>query len=144
MAGVRVIGTAAVGVILFGGLFGLFLRGLLRAGTFLALFLRVAGVSIAGAGGLLAGIALDMVLVVLSGAGQGLYSLGLPRTLDIGDGRLLAFSVGTLGALIFVFAFGLVENLILGLVSALGLVENLILGLVSALSGVVNYVLGGG
>lgn len=154
MTGVRVIDTAVIGVILFGGLFGLFLRGLLSAGTFLALFLRVAGVSIAGAGGLLAGIALifgvvlvlalDMVLVVLSGAGQGLYSLGLPRTLDIGDGRLLAFSVGTLGALIFVFAFGLVENLILGLVSALGLVENLILGLVSALSGVVNYVLGGG
>ena len=90
MAGVRVIGTAAVGVILF----GLFLRGLLRAGTFLALFLRVAGVSIAGAGGLLAGIALifgvvlvlalDVVLVVLGGAGQGLDGLGLLRALDGG------------------------------------------------------------
>ena len=89
MTGVRVIGTAAVGVILFGGLFGLFLRGLLRAGTFLALFLRVAGV-----GGLLAGIALifgvvlvlalDVVLVVLGGAGQGLYRVGLLRTLDGG------------------------------------------------------------
>ena len=102
MTGVRVIGTAAVGVILFGGLFGLFLRGLLRAGTFLALFLRVAGV-----GGLLAGIALifgvvlvlaglalvlgvvlvlalDVVLVVLGGAGQGLYGLGLLRALDGG------------------------------------------------------------
>ena len=102
VAGVRVIGTAAVGVILFGGLFGLFLgllfglflRGLLRAGTFLALFLRVAGVSIAGAGGLLAGLALifgvvlvlalDVVLVVLGGAGQGLYGLGLLRALDGG------------------------------------------------------------
>ena len=94
MTGVRVIGTAAVGVILFGGLFGLFLRGLLRAGTFLALFLRVAGVSIAGVGGLLAGIALifgvvlvlalDVVLVVLGGAGQGLDGLGLLRALDGG------------------------------------------------------------
>jgi len=94
VAGVRVIGTAAVGVILFGGLFGLFLRGLLRAGTFLALFLRVAGVSIAGAGGLLAGIALifgvvlvlalDVVLVILGGAGQGLDGLGLLRALDGG------------------------------------------------------------
>ena len=94
VTGVRVIGTAAVGVILFGLLFGLFLRGLLRAGTFLALFLRVAGVSIAGAGGLLAGIALifgvvlvlalDVVLVVLGGAGQGLYGLGLLRALDGG------------------------------------------------------------
>ena len=69
MTGVRVIGTAVIGVILFGGLFGLFLGGLfglflrgpLRARTFLALFLRVAGVSIAGAGGLLAGIALSSV-----------------------------------------------------------------------------------
>ena len=110
MTGVRVIDTAVIGVILFGGLFGLFLRGLLRAGTFLALFLRVAGVSIAGAGGLLAGIALflsiagaggllagialifgvvlvlalDVVLVVLGGAGQGLYGLGLLRALDGG------------------------------------------------------------
>ena len=94
MAGVRVIGTAVIGVILFGGLFGLFLRGLLRAGTFLALFLRVAGVSIAGAGGLLAGIALifgvvlvlalDVVLVVLGGAGQGLNGVGLLRALDGG------------------------------------------------------------
>ena len=91
VTGVRVIGTAAVGVILFGGLFGLFLRGLLAG---IALFLRVAGVSIAGAGGLLAGIALifgvvlvlalDMVLVVLGGAGQGLYGLGLLRALDGG------------------------------------------------------------
>ena len=102
VTGVRVIGTAAVGVILFGGLFGLFLRGLLRAGTFLALFLRVAGV-----GGLLAGIALifgvvlvlaglalvlgvvlvlalDVVLVVLGGAGQGLDGLGLLRALNGG------------------------------------------------------------
>ena len=98
MTGVRVIDTAVIGVILFGGLFGLlfglFLRGLLRAGTFLALFLRVAGVSIAGAGGLLAGIALifgvvlvlalDVVLVVLGGAGQGLDGLGLLRALDGG------------------------------------------------------------
>ena len=99
VTGVRVIGTAAVGVILFGGLFGLFLRGLLRAGTFLALFLRVAGVniagvSIAGAGGLLAGIALifgvvlvlalDVVLVVLGGAGQGLNGVGLLRALNGG------------------------------------------------------------
>ena len=94
MTALRVIGTAVIGVILFGGLFGLFLRGLLRAGTFLALFLRVAGVSIAGAGGLLAGItlifgvvlvlALDVVLVVLGGAGQGLYGLGLLRALDGG------------------------------------------------------------
>ena len=94
VTGVRVIGTAAVGVILFGLLFGLFLRGLLRAGTFLALFLRVAGVSIAGAGGLLTGIALifgvvlvlalDVVLVVLGGAGQGLYGLGLLRALNGG------------------------------------------------------------
>ena len=94
MTGVRVIDTAVVGVILFGGLFGLFLRGLLRAGTFLALFLRVAGVSIAGAGGLLAGIALifgvglvlalDVVLVILGGAGQGLDGLGLLRALNGG------------------------------------------------------------
>ena len=94
VAGVRVIGTAAVGVILFGGLFGRFLRGLLRAGTFLALFLRVAGVSIAGVGGLLAGIALifgvvlvlalDVVLVVLGGAGQGLNGVGLLRALNGG------------------------------------------------------------
>ena len=107
MTGVRVIGTAVVGVILFGGLFGLFLRGPLRAGTFLALFLSVAGVSIAGVGGLLAGIALifgvvlvlagialifgvvlvlalDVVLVVLGGAGQGLYGLGLLRALNGG------------------------------------------------------------
>lgn len=91
MTGVRVIGTAAVGVILFGGLFGLFLRGLLAG---IALFLRVAGVSIAGAGGLLAGIALifgvvlvlalDVVLVVLGGAGQGLNGLGLLRALNGG------------------------------------------------------------
>lgn len=94
MAALRVIGTAVIGVILFGGLFGLFLRGLLRAGTFLALFLRVAGVSIAGVGGLLAGIALifgvvlvlalDVVLVVLGGAGQGLYRVGLLRALNGG------------------------------------------------------------
>ena len=97
------VGAFALG----GGLFGLFLRGLLRAGTFLALFLRVAGVSIAGVGGLLAGIALifgvvlvlaglalifgvvlvlalDVVLVVLGGAGQGLYGLGLLRALNGG------------------------------------------------------------
>ena len=107
MTALRVIGTAVIGVILFGLLFGLFLRGLLRAGTFLALFLRVAGVSIAGAGGLLAGIALifgvvlvlaglalifgvvlvlalDVVLVVLGGAGQGLDGLGLLRALNGG------------------------------------------------------------
>lgn len=94
MTALRVIGTAVIGVILFGGLFGLFLRGLLRAGTFLALFLRVAGVSIAGAGGLLAGIALifgvvlvlalDVVLVVLGGAGQGLDGVGLLRALNGG------------------------------------------------------------
>ena len=110
MTGVRVIGTVAVGVILFGGLFGLFLRGLLRAGTFLALFLRVAGVSIAGVGGLLAGLALifgvvlvlalDVVLVVLGGAGQGLDGLGLLRALDGGfivrRGVVVAFAVGGL------------------------------------------------
>ena len=110
VTGVRVIGTAAVGVILFGGLFGLFLRGLLRAGTFLALFLRVAGVSIAGVGGLLAGIALifgvvlvlalDVVLVVLGGAGQGLDGLGLLRALDGGfivrRGVVVALAVGGL------------------------------------------------
>ena len=94
MTALRVIGTAVIGVILFGGLFGLFLRGPLRAGTFLALFLRVAGVSIAGAGGLLAGIALifgvvlvlalDVVDVILGGAGQGLDGLGLLRALDGG------------------------------------------------------------
>ena len=91
MTALRVIGTAVIGVILFGGLFGLFLRGLLAG---IALFLRVAGVSIAGAGGLLAGIALifgvvlvlalDVVLVVLGGAGQGLDGLGLLRALDGG------------------------------------------------------------
>ena len=97
VAGVLVIGNGVVQIflgLLFGLLFGLFLRGLLRAGTFLALFLRVAGVSIAGVGGLLAGIALifgvvlvlalDVVLVVLGGAGQGLYGLGLLRALDGG------------------------------------------------------------
>lgn len=93
MTGVRVIGNGIVQIFL-GLLFGLFLRGLLRAGTFLALFLRVAGVSIAGAGGLLAGIALifgvvlvlalDVVLVVLGGAGQGLNGVGLLRALDGG------------------------------------------------------------
>ena len=91
VTGVRVIGTAAVGVILFGGLFGLFLRGLLAG---IALFLRVAGVSIAGAGGLLAGIALifgvvlvlalDVVDVILGGAGQGLDGVGLLRALNGG------------------------------------------------------------
>ena len=100
MTGVRVIDTAVIGVILFGGLFGLFFRLLLRfrlgIGAFalsrgLALFLRV---SIAGVGGLLAGIALifgvvlvlalDVVLVVLGGAGQGLYGLGLLRALNGG------------------------------------------------------------
>ena len=103
VTGVRVIDTAVVGVILFGGLFGLFFRLLLRfrlgIGAFalsrgLALFLRVAGVSIAGVGGLLAGIALvlgvvlvlalDVVLVVLGGAGQGLNGLGLLRALNGG------------------------------------------------------------
>ena len=144
VAGVLIVGNGIVQIFL-----GLLLRFHLGIGAFalsrgLALFLPLSrGLRL---GGLLLAVslALDMVLVVLSGAGQGLYSLGLPRTLDIGDGRLLAFSVGTLGALIFVFAFGLVENLILGLVSALGLVENLILGLLSALRGVVNYALGGG
>ena len=105
VAGVLVIGNGVVQIflrlllglllgLLFGLLFGLFLRGLLRAGTFLALFLRVAGVSIAGVGGLLAGLALifgvvlvlalDVVLVVLGGAGQGLDGLGLLRALDGG------------------------------------------------------------
>lgn len=111
MTGVRVIGTAAVGVILFGGLFGLFLRGLLSAGTFLALFLRVAGVRIAGVGGLLAGLALifgvvlvlalDVVLVVLGGAGQGLDGLGLLRALDggfiVGRGVVVAFALAVGG-----------------------------------------------
>ena len=101
MAGVLIVGNGIVQIflrlflgLLFGLLFGLFLRGLLRAGTFLALFLRVAGVSIAGAGGLLAGIALifgvvlvlalDVVLVVLGGAGQGLNGVGLLRALNGG------------------------------------------------------------
>ena len=97
MAGVLIVGNGIVQIFLglfLGLLFGLFLRGPLRAGTFLALFLRVAGVSIAGAGGLLAGIALifgvvlvlalDVVLVVLGGAGQGLYGLGLLRALNGG------------------------------------------------------------
>ena len=111
VAGVRVIGTAVIGVILFGGLFGLFLRGLLSAGTFLALFLRVAGVRIAGVGGLLAGLALifgvvlvlalDVVLVVLGGAGQGLDGLGLLRALDggfiVGRGVVVAFALAVGG-----------------------------------------------
>ena len=102
VAGVLVIGNGVVQIflrlllglllgLLFGLLFGLFLRGLLRAGTFLALFLRVAGVSIAGVGGLLAGLALvlgvlalDVVLVVLGGAGQGLNGVGLLRALNGG------------------------------------------------------------
>ena len=97
MTGVRVIGNGIVQIflgLLFGLLLGLFLRGPLRAGTFLALFLRVAGVSIAGVGGLLAGLALifgvvlvlalDVVLVVLGGAGQGLDGVGLLRALDGG------------------------------------------------------------
>ena len=111
VAGVLVIGNGVVQIflrlllgLLLGLLFGLFLRGLLRAGTFLTLFLSV---SIAGVGGLLAGIALifgvvlvlagialifgvvlvlalDVVLVVLGGAGQGLYRVGLLRALDGG------------------------------------------------------------
>ena len=97
VAGVLVIGNGVVQIflrLLLGLLFGLFLRGLLRAGTFLALFLSIAGVSIAGAGGLLAGIALifgfvlvlalDVVLVVLGGAGQGLNGVGLLRALNGG------------------------------------------------------------
>ena len=93
VAGVLVIGNGVVQIFLR-FLFGLFLRGLLRAGTFLALFLRVAGVSIAGVGGLLAGLALifgvvlvlalDVVLVVLGGAGQGLNGVGLLRALNGG------------------------------------------------------------
>ena len=162
MAGVRVIGTAVVGVILgrllrglFRGLLGrffrgllragtflalflrgllragtflaLFLRGLLRAGTFLALFLRVAGVSIAGVGGLLAGIALifgvvlvlalDVVLVVLGGAGQGLDGVGLLRALDGGfivrRGVVVAFALAV-GGLVGVVAGGGGRLVVLG------------------------------
>ena len=102
VAALRVIGNGIVRIFL-GLLLGLFFRLLLRfrlgIGAFalsrgLALFLRVAGVSIAGAGGLLAGLALifgvvlvlalDVVLVVLGGAGQGLDGLGLLRALDGG------------------------------------------------------------
>ena len=98
MTGVRVIGNGIVQIFL-GLLLRLFLGLLLGVGAFalsrgLALFLRVAGVSIAGAGGLLAGIALifgvvlvlalDMVLVVLGGAGQGLNGVGLLRALNGG------------------------------------------------------------
>ena len=127
MTGVRVIGTAAVGVILFGGLFGLFLRGLLRAGTFLALFLRVAGVRIAGAGGLLAGLALvlgfvlvlalDVVDVILGGAGQGLDGVGLLRALDGGfivrRGVVVAFALAV-GGLVGVVAGGGGRLVVLG------------------------------
>ena len=83
VAGVRVIGTAAVGVILFGGLFGLFFRLLL------GLFLRIGAFALGRGlrlGGLLLAVslALDVVLVVLGGAGQGLNGLGLLRALDGG------------------------------------------------------------
>ena len=115
VAGVRVIGTAVVGVILFGGLFGLFLRGLrglfgLLGGLLasLALFLRV---RIAGVGGLLAGLALifgvvlvlalDVVDVILGGAGQGLDGVGLLRALDGGfivrRGVVVAFALAVGG-----------------------------------------------
>ena len=98
VAGVLVIGNGVVQIFLR-LFFRLLLRFHLGVGAFalsrgLALFLRVAGVSIAGVGGLLAGIALifgvvlvlalDVVLVVLGGAGQGLYGLGLLRALDGG------------------------------------------------------------
>ena len=94
MAGVLIVGNGIVQIFL-----RLLLRFHLGVGAFalsrgLALFLRVAGVSIAGAGGLLTGIALifgvvlvlalDVVLVVLGGAGQGLDGLGLLRALDGG------------------------------------------------------------
>ena len=94
MAGVLIVGNGIVQIFL-----RLLLRFHLGVGAFalsrgLALFLRVAGVSIAGAGGLLAGIALifgvvlvlalDVVLVILGGAGQGLDGLGLLRALDGG------------------------------------------------------------
>ena len=144
VAGVRVIGTAVVGVILgrllrglfrgllgrflrvFRGLFGLFLRGPLRAGTFLALFLRV---RIAGAGGLLAGLALifgvvlvlalDVVPVVLGGAGQGLDGLGLLRALNGGFvvRRCVVVAVGvtvTIGGLVGVVAGGSGRLVVLG------------------------------
>ena len=83
VAGVRVIGTAAVGVILFGGLFGLFFRLLL------GLFLRIGAFALGRGlrlGGLLLAVslALDVVLVVLGGAGQGLDGLGLLRALNGG------------------------------------------------------------
>ena len=110
VTGVRVIGNGVVQIFLR-LLFGLFLRGPLRAGTFLALFLRVAGVRIAGAGGLLAGLALifgvvlvlalDVVLVVLGGAGQGLDGVGLLRALDGGfivrRGVVVAFALAVGG-----------------------------------------------
>ena len=127
MTALRVIGTAVIGVILFGGLFALFLRGLLRAGTFLALFLSVAGVRIAGAGGLLAGIALifgvvlvlalDVVLVVLGGAGQGLDGVGLLRALNGGfivrRGVVVAFALAV-GGLVGVVAGGSGRLVLLG------------------------------
>ena len=134
VTGVRVIGNGVVQIFLrlllglllgllfglfLGLLFGLFLRGLLRAGTFLALFLRVAGVRIAGVGGLLAGIALifgvvlvlalDVVDVILGGAGQGLDGLGLLRALDggfiVGRGVVVAFALAV-GGLVGVVAGG--------------------------------------
>ena len=91
MTGVRVIDTAVVGVILFGGLLGLFLGLFLGVGAFalsrgLALFLALSrGLRLGGvvlAVGLV--LALDMVLVVLGGARQGLYGLGLLRALNGG------------------------------------------------------------
>ena len=130
MTGVRVIGNGVVQIflgLLFGLLFGLFLRGLLRAGTFLALFLRVAGVRIAGVGGLLAGIALifgvvlvlalDVVDVILGGAGQGLDGLGLLRALNGGfivrRGVVVAFALAV-GGLVGVVAGGSGRLLLLG------------------------------
>ena len=140
MTGLLVIGKGVIQIflrLLLGLLLGLFLRGLrglfgllgglLRAGTFLALFLRVAGVRIAGAGGLLAGIALifgvvlvlalDVVLVVLGGAGQGLYGLGLLRALDgglvVGRGVVVAFALAV-GGLVGVVAGGSDRLVLLG------------------------------
>ena len=80
MTGVRVIGNGIVQIFL-GFLLRLFLRLLLGVGAFaLSRGLRLGGVVLAV--GLV--LALDVVLVVLGGAGQGLYRVGLLRALNGG------------------------------------------------------------
>ena len=142
VAGVLIVGNGIVQIFL-----RLLLRFHLGVGAFalsrgLALFLRVAGVSIAGAGGLLAGIALifgvvlvlagialifgvvlvlalDVVLVVLGGAGQGLNGVGLLRALNGGfvirRGVVVAGGVTvTIGGLVGAVAGGSDRLLVLG------------------------------